>query len=173
MKRAQRAIVFAYTAGFRVTDQGIVLKPNGEIQKLRLNNRGYLVFTIKLDVGRDGGHPVPVHRLAAFQKYGCAIFEENVVVRHKNGMPDDSRLENILIGTPSDNSLDVPAEKRMQISLHAAQSLRKLSDEVAKNLLADRKSGMTYKELSAKYGVTKSSISYLVHGRYYKSAHTK
>ena len=57
----------------------------------------------------------------------------------------------------------------VQHILDLGPSFRKLSDADVGNLKRDRLSGMTYAELSEKYGVVKSTISYILNSKTYKN----
>lgn len=83
------------------------------------------------------------------------MFEEGIVVRHFNGNPLDNSEDNILIGTQSENMQDIPKEKRV---LNASNPIYNHED-----ILSDRYSGMTYKEIMLKYNIkSKGTISFIV-----------
>lgn len=157
----------AHLRGWRVLEDGSVLKPNGRKQPLHVGTSHYLRFTVNIG---DARKCVWVHKLAAYQKYGDQAFESGVEVRHRDNNKHNNRLDNILIGTRSQNMMDRPKEQRIALAQYAADGNRCLTDEEARSLLSDRAGGMTYKELSKKYLISKSSISYIVHGRFYRRA---
>lgn len=151
-------LVEAYELGWRVTDQGVALKPDGSVQPVNADASGYLRFSVKLSDEKVRG--VYVHRLMAYQKFGKSLFEAGIEVRHLKGLLDNSR-ESIEIGTKAQNERDKPPEIRSAIAGRAA---RKLSDAQVAQLRQDREAGASYKELEEKYGIRKSTISYIVRG---------
>jgi hypothetical protein len=171
--RAQ-ATVEAYEKGYRVNKDGDVISHIGnkrspqKTAKGRREKKGltyYYRFTYRMLDGRNT--TVCFHQLAAYQKFGSATFEGGTVVRHKDGNSENNRLDNILIGTQTDNAFDQPEEIRVARAKHAASFQRKLTMQQARQLRKDRSAGMDYKGLSAKYGIPKSSVSYIVNGKTY------
>jgi len=150
----------AYRRGYRVTADGIVLSPSGRRRKTDLDTGGYPRFSVAF---ADGIRTINVHRLLAYQKYGEQIFESGLEVRHENGDKADCSWGNVLLGTHSENMQDKPADVRMACALYATSFVRRLSSEQEDQLRADRSSGMTYKQLGIKYGLAKSTISYIMH----------
>lgn len=157
----------AYAKGYRVTDAGILLGVNGLPKSTRPCKRGYQNATIK--VGKDSRR-LYVHRLMAYQKYGEAMFEIGIHVRHLNGVCTDNRIENIAIGTASENTMDKPESVRQQV---ASQASRVFSDEQVKKILKDRAEGATYKDLKDRYGAAKSTLSYLFNRSMYAACAMK
>jgi len=145
----------AYDKGYRVTDDGILLGVNGLPKSARPCKRGYQNSTIKIG---NACRRLYVHRLMAYQKYGEAMFDSGIHVRHLNGVSTDNRIENIAIGTASENTMDKPESVRQLVS---SQANRVFSDEQVKRILKDRAEGATYKELKERYGAPKSTLSYL------------
>lgn len=163
---ATRAMIWSLKNGVTVDRCGIVKKKNGKIIKLRENSYGYKVFTAG---PRERRVPVKVHCAVAFLKFGNSLFEEGQVVRHLNGHRTDNRWENIGIGTRSQNALDIPRDKRLEMAIHAASFLWKLSSKDVKNLRSERESGANYKYLCKKYKVSKSTVSYVVNKKTYRT----
>lgn len=163
--QATDRIQLAYDKGYCVNRDGMVVSPRGKIRKTHPRGNGRLAFTIKT---KQGSMSVPVHRLAALQKFGAATLEVGVETRHLNSDYLDNRPSNIALGSHSQNMMDRPAEVRIAQAKLAAASQRKLTEEEATQLRKDREAGMSYKQLSKKYGISKSSISYIIHRRYYK-----
>ena len=159
---SEMAVEIAHERGYFVDDEGNVVSPHGGTLRTRIDNRGYRTFNIKVD-GRS--YPARVHRLAAYQKYGERIFDPDQQVRHLDENQLNNRPDNISVGTASDNAFDQKPKARVARAKHAARSLRVLSDSNVRSLLRDRDKGATLKELSAKYGVAKSTVSYIVNGK--------
>jgi hypothetical protein len=148
-------VLTAYRKGYRVLDTGEVESPHGRILKPYPNPAGYLVFCIRLPKTRKCGR-VKVHRLAAYQKFGTLLFE-NECVRHLDGNPANNRPENIELGTLQDNMMDVAKEIRNSRSLKGARCIMR-SDWDA--IDEDRSKGMSYNALAEKYGLSKGTLSY-------------
>lgn len=128
LSKSQKRIVEAYERGYRVDKSGNTINPKGNIVK------GCVVGKSKWKYRRFGigsreknRHPlvIHVHRLQAFQKFGLAMFEEGIVVRHLNGDSLDNSFKNISIGTHSDNMQDIPKHIRLKKALHATSFVRK------------------------------------------------
>jgi len=157
-------LLYAIQAGYKVLDDGSVIAPSGKERKTG-NKEGYRSFTINAD-GEYGY--VMVHRLLAYQKYGDRIFEPGVEVRHLNSDPSDNRVENIEIGTHSQNMMDMPRERRWAKAKQAAKAKRKLTEEQVATLRCDHAAGMSYRKLMQKYGISKTAVSYIVNAKTYQ-----
>ena len=115
--------------------------------KLLNDRNGYPYFKI-----RHKGKMIKVmaHRLAAFQKFGEAMYEEGTQVRHLNGDPSDFRFTNIAIGTQSQNSMDRPKEQRVASAKHAASFQKKFN---YKEVRAFHEESKSYKKTMAEFGI--------------------
>jgi hypothetical protein len=154
-------IVEAVSKGYRI-ENGKPISPTGEVLAVNRDRGGYWRFSV---LGSDGKvRPLMVHRVVAYQKYGKGLFAPGIQVRHANGNQSDNSFENILIGTQSDNEMDKPDEIRKTVARNAA---RKLTEEQVCQLRKDRESGMKYDALVQKYGIRKSTVSYIVNGKTY------
>lgn len=125
----------AALAGFTVTEDGTILRPAGTPLPVNTCLAGYRYRTISLRV-LGGRNPVsvPIHRLVAYLKFGEAMFAPGVEVRHRDNDRFNNRPDNILIGTPRENALDIPEEERSRRGRHASKA---------------RNEGMTPEERSA------------------------
>jgi hypothetical protein len=144
--------------GFKVLENGDALNNKGKKVGGRYN--GYIATSF-----RSNGKikHFMTHRLQAYQKFGNKIYEEGIVARHLDGNPLNNSCNNIEIGTTSDNMMDIPKEVRIK---KASNANKKHSDETVKDIRKDRKSGMTYKELMYKYGISsKGTMSFIVNKR--------
>lgn len=151
------ALLKAYTIGYRPTPDGRVLSPKGrELHPFMKGPKGkeYCHFTVRM--GTNINRKVAFHRLQAFHKYGEALFQPGIEVRHKNLNPSDNTWGNVLIGTRSQNRMDLPAERRRAISLKAH---RIFSDEL---VIAMRKcraeEHLSYRKIGARFGVSSSVV---------------
>jgi hypothetical protein len=161
MSKSDLLIIKAFQKGYKVE--------NGEIfnhlhQKVNfwLQN-GYPTIAIS-------SHPVFAHRLTAYQKFGNAIFEKEMQVRHLNGDKLDFSFQNIEIGTSKQNQLDKPIEKRKHAGYLSALRKRKLSIEQATKIrneysLLTKKRGFI-RATARKYNVGEATIYRII---YYKT----
>lgn len=143
-----------------MNDAGQLLRPDGSPAAFHYDKDGYPRSTLwfaDLKIRKS----IQIHRLAAYQKFGSAMFVKGIEVRHLDNTQTNSRPDNIAIGTPTDNAFDKSRATRVRV---AANARRKLTSEQRAQLLADRRSGMKYDDLAAKYGLRKSTISYIVRG---------
>lgn len=163
MSNRHRACVEAFIAGYRVNELGEVWSPSGLIRKLTTTGYGYKTFNMKFD---GCSYPILVHQLVAYQKFGEAAFAADVVVRHRNGIRGDNTSDNILIGSPSDNMMDIDPVKRRAKALKAARSQAKLTDD---DVVFIRSSDMTLRQIMVKYGISKSTASLVRSGKTYKT----
>lgn len=160
-----KKVLTAYKYGYRVLVDGTLMSPNLSVpMSPYLSSKGYYRCPVRFEGKKTS---IDVHRLQAYQKYGHKIFHKNIHVRHLNGNPLDNSINNIAIGTPQDNSLDRPPEDRLAQAKKAAKVLRKLSDEQLVEFRADRENGFTYSQLMKKYGLAKSTVSYIVNCKTY------
>lgn len=156
---AQERLLEAAEIGYRVNESGDPVSPSGEVLSKNKNRDGYWRFSVK---GSDKKvRSIDVHRMVAFQKFGAALFEPGIQVRHANGIESDNSWDNILIGTSSQNNMDKDPEIRKAV---AGKAARKLSDEQVAALREERKNGAKYSQLAEKYGIRKSTVSYIVRG---------
>jgi len=140
--------------GYVVNNEGLVFNGMGKQLSIGKSSKGYLSFNIRLDKESNPTRSF-VHRLQAFQKFGDEIFKDGIVVRHLNGISTDNSYGNIGIGTCSENSLDIPKEKRI---INASNPIHNHED-----IINDRKNGYSYKELMDKYSITsKGTISFII-----------
>lgn len=108
--------------GYRV-DGLTVIGPKG-VMSPWLGREGYP----SISIGR--GEKCRVHRLVAFQRWGEMIYRPGTEVRHLDGNKMNFLLDNIMIGTHSENMMDVPHERRALQAAHAA-SFRRCHDKEA------------------------------------------
>jgi hypothetical protein len=142
--------------GYSVDKDGKVFNKDGQEISIGKSKKGYLSFNIRLEKGSNPTRSF-VHRLQAYQKFGDKIFETGIVVRHLNGISTDNSYDNIGIGTYSENSLDVPKEKRIKLS---SKANLKYNHEA---IINDKKNGLSFSEIMAKHGISsKGTISFIL-----------
>lgn len=147
----------AVKRGYVVSVDGIAYNKNGIqvgcIHKItnrkaicfRMNNKVTSLFT---------------YRLQAFQKYGYKMFEKGIVVRHLNGNSLDNSWDNIVIGTQSDNMMDIPEQIRVSKAIHASSFLKKYNNDEVKDFHSVSKS---YKKTMEHFNITsKGTLNYIL-----------
>jgi hypothetical protein len=154
ISKQQRLIIEANKRGYYINPDGYAFNKQGKKLSLQKTNQNtpYLCIGIRFEgkVTRCF-----VHRLQAFQKYGELIFNEGIVVRHKNGISTDNSIQNILIGSQQDNCLDIPKENRILNASHPKYNHF--------NIIQDRLKGFSYKDLMQKYNIlSKGTISFII-----------
>lgn len=166
-RTAREQLVATHEAGYRVVD-GRVFSPSGRERALDLepSGGGYYRFGVFFD--GVGIRSVMVHRLVAYQKFGAAMFESGIEVRHLNNNSRDNSNDNIAIGTKAQNNADKSEWNRMAGAIAGGRAKRKLSDAQVDELRQRRVTGATYAELCAHFGITKCVVSYIVNGKTYK-----
>lgn len=84
--------------------------------------------------------------------------EQDLVINHKDGNTLNNTPENLELVTQSDNN------KHMFKDLNRPATIghSKINYEIAEEIRADHKSGLTYSKLIKKYGLAKSTISYII-----------
>lgn len=148
----------AYLKGYRVTMSGVLLNPKN-IEIGSLTGR-YLYGSFKSKKNNVKLKRFSAHRLQAFQKYGNKLYEEGIMVRHKNGNPIDNSWDNILIGTNKENAMDIPEHIRISRALHASSFLRKHDKEEVKKYYQECKS---YKKTMEKFNISsKGTLHYIL-----------
>ncbi len=143
--------------GWGVTDCGHLVKPDLTLRDTPVKYaKGSRPDYLKFNVKHEGcSYPVLLHKLAAYQKYGEAAFEEGIVVRHLDNNSLNNELDNIAIGSQSDNMMDRPVEERKRHALHAWDGRRHFTDEQIKMIRSSSQSG---KSLARDLGVAKTII---------------
>ena len=147
----------AYKKGYRITENGIAIGLSENELKCTLGKDGYYYFSFRR---KDSSlSKIYIHRLQAFQKYGMILFNEGIEVRHKDGISIDNQFSNILIGTHSENMMDVPEQIRMSKALHATSFVRKYNKDKVR--MYHKENGSSYKKTMAHFGITsKGSLHY-------------
>jgi len=143
--------------GYIVNNNGEVFSKDGrELKGCVVTYRGNTKYRkIGFRVFQFPSYSLKIHSIQAFKKFGDKIFEKDLEVRHLNGDSLDNSWENIGIGTHSQNMMDIPKEKRRKMSSHPIYD--------HKEVLKDRKLGMTYKEIMDKHGIkSKSTVSHII-----------
>jgi hypothetical protein len=166
-KRA-RATIEASEKGYYVDEEGNVISPKGRKRKPQSQwSRGsvYYRFTVR---GNDGKNTtVQYHQLAAYQKFGRAALVKGIQIRHLDNNSENNRPDNLALGTAGDNAMDNPEDERLARAKHAASHRKKLNDIEVARLRKEHAEGARQKDLCKKYGIAKSTCSYIVNRKTY------
>lgn len=153
----KKAILTAFNKNYTFNGKNIV-NPKGMILKGGINSSGYSIFSMRVEKVKRIS--VPIHQFVAYTKYKEKLFNKYVHVRHLDGNKLNNNEINIAIGSASENCLDKPKEIRIKCAINASNHVKKYNH---KQIINDRKSGMTYKELMRKYNISsKGTISFIV-----------
>ena len=150
--------VIANKRGYKVTKDGIFLGVKENV--LTTKNKGYFRASIKVD-GKE--RTLFAHRLQAYQKYGDAIYEKGICVRHLNGDKSDNSFDNIAIGTNRDNMMDKPKAERERIAnIASKQTIKYNKDEVIEYY---NNCNRSRKKTIERFGMSKAGLHYILNDR--------
>lgn len=157
----------AYDKGYRILNDGVIIGLRGQVVKGDIDMWNYRRFKIRDVNGKNKN--IKASRLQAYQKFGDTMFKDGIVVRHLNGDSLMDTKENIVIGTESDNRMDIPQNIRQQMAQKAASKTKRFSDDQIREIRKDREDGFKLQGLVEKYGATKGNISDIVNRKLYKN----
>ena len=121
-----------------------------ELKKLKTSKGASGYKTIRF--GRNGTAEL-VHRLVYTVFNGHIA--DGLFICHKDGNPENNKLENLYAGTQSQNMKDTVK--------HGTCSLTKLSEEQVKEIINLRRK-MMVKDIAFKYGVTRQTVTSILRG---------
>lgn len=157
---SDKAIVLAKKQGYSADKHGRVFKPNGkEIVGSKLKTSDHLRITVYVDgLNKRGYASILKHRFIAYYFYGESVFCYDLV-RHKNDLGSDNRLENLALGSFKENRADVPKEViSANAKKHAYKLIarsRKLSDEDIIEIRKLRsKTDMSYHKIADMFNIS-------------------
>lgn len=177
-----RAIAYAYGRGFRVTEDGRLLNPVGKQLSPGARPSGaYPVFSVFVKGSKKQSIAVPVHKFAAFCFYGEAALEKRTQVRHLSGDLLDFSKNNLQLGTPSENALDIDekirearattaslaALRKSRLSEQDVVQLREIYAEQSKRL--GKLPEGERRTLCAAFEISSAQLTAIVTGRTYSS----
>jgi hypothetical protein len=156
----------AFDRGYHVDGDGVLWSHTGNRMNPGPGSTGYPRFTV---VTPDGSRrAVMVHRLVGLQKFGDLVFRADLEVRHLDNNKFNFRPDNIGIGTGSENQMDRPVDARKTHAIAAATTLRSLTDPEVLEMRRLHAAKVPYRVLRARFGVSKSTVSYVCTGRTYR-----
>lgn len=138
----------AFAKGYRVSRDGkTVNSRRGNPRTLRVNKDGYLQFNIKVGTRC---YPLKVHRLQAYQQFGESIFSAECV-RHLDGNPANNAVENLALGTASENMMDRPSSARRAHAMRAVAVCRRHDHSAVLQFYAECRS---FKKTARQFGIS-------------------
>lgn len=156
------ALIESYNLGYRIIN-GILYNPKNTVVDGMLSKSGYKFYSFRCSNHTKKSTSVYYHRLVALQKYGTKIFEKDIVVRHLDGNKINNSIENIVIGSQSDNMFDVPKDIRICRTKKSIVKTLKLTHDVVLSIQNDYKKTQSYKYITEKYGISKSTAHKAIH----------
>lgn len=152
-----------FEKGYYVDKEGNLYNPMGKNIVGSVSREGRRYTGVR-DV--DGKvQRIAFHRMVAYAKYGDKLYEQNMLVRHLDGNPLNNSWDNIAIGTPHDNMMDIDANIRVYKASLANQKYSKALVDMMRSL---RNNGWSYAELMSKFNITsKGTMSYIINKRMY------
>ena len=117
-------VKLAHEKGYHVQPDGVLIGTSGRPRKLRLDDWGYPIVSVRADGYRGRKRFVRAIRIAAlvaYAKFGTAAFAPGIEVRHLDGDKQNHRPDNIDIGTRSENEMDRPVAERSARARHAVE----------------------------------------------------
>ena len=137
---------------------------NGEkIEKATLLKNEPFSFQTAVKINDNKVHHIAFHRMVAYAKYGDRMYDDNMLVRHLDGNPLNNSWDNIAIGTPHDNMMDIDKDLRV---LRAAIGAQKYPYSMVQEIRDLRTQGWSHSKLMNKFGISsKGTLSYLVNKR--------
>lgn len=175
--KTQERILEAVGRGYYVNPDGAAYGPKGRLSIKRRGRQRYPTISTNWGGTVFG---IPAHHLAAYCFYGDSSFDTAVVIRHLNGNTEDLSLDNIVLGTHSQNNLDKSPEVRKSAAQKArmAQGIaaknRKLTSEQVEEVKVfyDKLSGKkapsgAVMALGKRLGVSRTVLIKIKNGEYY------
>ncbi len=145
-------LIESFNKGYRIVD-GVIYNPDGKILKGYVD-RGYRRFSPVRTMH------VKVHRLVAYQKFGAALFEEGIEVRHLDNNKLNNSEDNIALGTHQQNMMDIPPEQRR---INAGNQVRKYDYKAIREYYSQNRS---YKDTMQKFNIeSKGALHYILNKR--------
>lgn len=160
--KSNQVVAYAFEKGYRVSLNGEVLSPHNTKRKTAFR-KGYVSFNIRYE-GKS--IPVLVHKLCAFQKYGYMALSCDCI-RHLDGNSTNNALNNIEIGSFSDNQMDKPIKERKREATIASHShSMKWSEKDVEIIKAYHKKSCSYSETMKYFSISsKGTLHFILNNR--------
>jgi len=157
--------IIAYNKGYRVINGDVISPFSGK--KIKLNyqkKQKYYRFIIESNKKR---YRIYVHKLLAYQKYGLGAFIDGIHIRHLNNNSLINLDDNITLGSPTENSLDIKPEDRLKHSIKASTKTRKFTDNKIEEIRVFYKDNHSYIETMENFDISsKGTLHYILNNKY-------
>jgi len=165
LSKKSENLIAAFQLGYRVVDGKVFSKTGYKLSTWK-SSTGYLEFSCFSGSKKNNTRKtfkIFVHRLVAYQKYGEDLFNHDCV-RHLDGNKLNNTPDNILVGTFSENTMDIKKEVRIKKSSLAC---RKFKDSLIKEIRRFHKNSKSYKKTMNEFNIkSKGSLHYLLNNKY-------
>lgn len=155
MSKEQEKIITIYKKGYRVINGNVISPFSGKPRSLTEDVSGYYAFSVRIN---NSCASVRVHKLVAYQKYGLESLKSGIQVRHFDNNKKNNSDDNIILGTPGQNRMDMSTSERKRIGRIAATNRRKYSDKLINKIRQESKDGARNCHLCKKYNIPESSL---------------
>jgi len=161
--KAEENMLYAYEKGYRVVGNEVI-SARGTSLKLNASGKNYNPrFSVRAPAPSRETYKVEASKLSAYQKFGDAIFNPDLVIRHLDADPWNIRESNFELMTHQESQMVKPAEVRMASAKTAASHLNQYDNEAVREFYAQCKS---YKKTMQKFGIpSKGTLYYILHKR--------
>jgi hypothetical protein len=159
LNKTQQVIVNAHNIGYYSKD-GKCYNPKGEELKSHLkrkNHRNTPYHYIHLPC-EGPRFTIRLHQFIAYQLYDMQYFQPGIVARHKDGNSLNNSLDNIIIGTHTDNTADMTKESRRNRSLQAMKTKRRLKNGLDRMIWNDHRNRLSSEMIAFKYDIVPSTV---------------
>lgn len=154
---------------YYVKDQCVYNKKNQQLFMYK-DDDGYIRFGFVIGSRKDNSRKdisVKLHRIIAYQKYGDLIYVKGMQTRHKDNNKLNNDPSNILIGTQSQNMMDLSSDIRLKKSIHATTFKRKFSDLEVEKIRKYHAINRSYKRTMQKFDISScGSLWYILNKKY-------
>ena len=154
--------------GYYATQNGLVRGPSGKIMSTQTTPAGYIYVMCSL--GYSNRRKLLVHRAVLLAFVGCP--QPGHETRHLNGNPADNRLDNLVWGTPTENSEDRRRHGRMIIPHESP--FTKLKPQDIPRIFQLHDSGLSSRAIGKIFSTSHATILKILRGESWKGyARTK
>lgn len=171
MSETDNIMILAYDRGYRVVGGEVISPHTLKPRKLYISNTGYPAFSYRKPKGEK--FVIKAHRMVAYQKYGDKMFQGGLQVRHLDGDKMNFSEDNIVIGTASENMMDIPKPIRERVQAAATRAAsrvnRKWSRDMVRAIRNRHNETKSYKIVMEEFSISsKGTLYYILNHTYLK-----
>jgi len=149
-------ITTALDRGYTYDMLGNIYLPSGVLAAYDIDPDGYKRIKVRHSTGRAS---ICFHNFIGYCKFKDKVFETGIQIRHLNNDSKDNSWNNLELGTPSQNMMDRPVEKRIESALNATSYIRKYNKVEVKEYYSKNPS---YKETMEHFGITSKGTLHFI-----------